>query len=145
MAKRTDFHGYQLINPQRSITFYEPEIGYSWWSIRAILPSLRRINIFEYTNHPGRAYVEIFNKDYVAEYFWIDWRIDANEDAEYGHEWNLYGEAETQSVMQYNDFNVCHHDWLMTRCEPMLAFGTSRYYATYRRYPLIDAAQIEAL
>ena len=68
---------------------------------------------------------------------------NTNENAEYGHEWNLYGDANERHDTQPYTINDRGPQWRIVHCEVMLAFGGC-YYVTYRRYPLIDAARIEA-
>ncbi len=80
------------------------------------------------------------NVTYAAEYLECD-PIDANEDAEYGVEYNLYGDAETLKAFQDTDRNEID-GWRLI--STTFSFAFEAYYATYRRYSLIDAARLEA-
>lgn len=68
-------------------------------------------------------------------------RIDANEDAEYGAEWGMYGEAaECKNVSQPNKNNWFGDNWRIIRVQ---RDAPGEYFVTYRRYPLLDADRIE--
>ncbi len=68
--------------------------------------------------------------------------IEVNEDAEYSVEYKLYGdEVKCKNVYQPNGNNWFGDDWRMCHIQRE---SHGRYFVTYRRYPLIDAARIEA-
>lgn len=71
-------------------------------------------------------------------------QTNRNEDAEYGAEWALYGDGIEFKTMRFTRKNPYILDgFKITHIEMMFAFGGAEYI-TYRRYPLIDAARIEA-
>lgn len=105
-----------------------------------LLPDLRRVHIMEYEAKPGKAYVEIISGNYLSSSYWIktDDIIESNEDAEYGHEWNLYGDDVERTMY------APHPPLLKWRTVAQWKQATDgRVVILYRRYPLIDAARIE--
>jgi hypothetical protein len=78
------------------------------------------------------------------KYSWLrkKGRAILNEDAEYGAEWALYGEAvECKNVFQPNMNNWFGDNWRIIRVQ---RDAPGVYFATYHHFPLIDEARIEA-
>ncbi|MFA5377853.1 MAG: hypothetical protein WC455_19035 [Dehalococcoidia bacterium] len=68
---------------------------------------------------------------------------EANEDAEYGAEWGMWGEAETMKTLcpvgVVPDYIT--PDW--RQIGSIAAFVFDADFVTYKRYPLLDADRIE--